>query len=61
MTLPQKKRLANNLRCDYYLPRGIVILKEQDKMTLQNPGSIRTGKEQMIRGGVSLIRETRQS
>ena len=48
-----KTCLANNLRCDYYLSRGIVILKEQDKMTLQNPGSICTGKEQMIRGGVS--------
>ena len=38
---------------DFYLPRGIVILKEKDSIILQNPGSIRTGKEQMLRGGVS--------
>ena len=28
-------------------------MKEQDKVVLQNPGNIRTGKEQMLRGGIS--------
>ena len=35
------------------MPRGVVIIKEQDGIILQNPGSIRTGKEQMLRGGIS--------
>lgn len=34
-------------------PRGIVILKEQDQIVMQNPGSIRAGKAQMLRGGIS--------
>ena len=38
---------------DFYLPRGIVVLKERNKIIMQNPGSIRTGKDQMLRGGVS--------
>lgn len=49
-----REALANCIvNTDFYLPRGIVILKEQDKVVLQNPGSIRTGKEQMLRGGIS--------
>ena len=38
---------------DYFLPRGVVIKKDADQVILENPGSIRTGKEQMLRGGIS--------
>ena len=49
-----REALANCIvNTDFYLPQGIVILKEQNKVVLQNPGSIRTGKEQMLRGGIS--------
>ena len=34
-------------------PRGIVILKDLDKITIENPGSIITGKLQMLKGGIS--------
>ena len=36
-----------------YLPRGIVIRKDADSIVMENPGSIRTGKEQMLKGGIS--------
>lgn len=49
-----REALANCIvNTDFYLPRGIVILKERDQIVLQNPGSIRTGKTQMLRGGIS--------
>ena len=49
-----REALANCIvNTDFYLPRGIVILKEADKIVMQNPGSIRTGKAQMLRGGIS--------
>jgi predicted HTH transcriptional regulator len=38
---------------DYFLPRGVVVKKEEDVVTIENPGSIRTGKKQMLRGGIS--------
>ena len=38
---------------DYFLPCGVVIKKEEDKLVMENPGSIRTGKKQMLRGGIS--------
>ena len=41
------------VNADFYLPRGIVILKDRNQVELQNPGSIRTGKKQMLRGGIS--------
>ena len=31
----------------------VVIKKEDDKLVIENPGSIRTGKKQMLRGGIS--------
>ena len=31
----------------------MVIKKEDDKLVIENPGSIRTGKKQMLRGGIS--------
>ena len=38
---------------DYYGTRGVVIKKDQDRIIFENPGYIRTGKEQMRRGGES--------
>jgi predicted HTH transcriptional regulator len=38
---------------DYFLPRGVVIRKESGVLTIENPGSVRTGKKQMLRGGIS--------
>ena len=34
-------------------PRGIVIRKDADSIVMENPGSIRTGKAQMLKGGIS--------
>lgn len=49
-----REALANCLiNTDFYLPRGVVILKDQNQIVMQNPGSIRTGKDQMLRGGIS--------
>ncbi len=49
-----REALANCLiNADYYGVRGVVIKKEQDKLILENPGYIRTGKEQMRMGGES--------
>ncbi len=49
-----REALANCLiNTDYYGVRGVVIKKEQDKLILENPGYIRTGKEQMRKGGES--------
>ena len=49
-----REALANCLvNTDFYLPRGVVIKKDNDKLILENPGYIRTGKVQMQRGGES--------
>ncbi|MCI8638099.1 MAG: AAA family ATPase [Coprococcus sp.] len=49
-----REALANCLvNTDYYLPQAVVIKVEPGKITLENPGSIRTGKRQMIKGGIS--------
>jgi len=49
-----REALANCLvNADFYGVRGIVIRKEPDKLILENPGYIRTGKKQMRIGGVS--------
>ncbi len=49
-----REALANCLvNTDFYLPRGIVIKKEQDIIVMENPGGIRTGKKQMLKGGIS--------
>lgn len=49
-----REALVNCLvNADFYIPRGLVILREPGKIELQNPGNIRTGKEQMLRGGIS--------
>ena len=52
-----REALANCIvNADFYLPRGLVILKECNKIVMQNPGSIRTGKKQMLHGGISYSR-----
>ena len=49
-----REALANCLvNTDFFVPRGVVIRKEQDKIILENPGYIRTGKDQMLKGGIS--------
>lgn len=49
-----REALANCLiNADYYGTRGVVIKKDQDRIIFENPGYIRTGKEQMRRGGES--------
>ena len=49
-----REALANCIaNADFNFPRGIVILKDPDKITIENPGSIITGKPQMLKGGIS--------
>ena len=49
-----REALANCLvNTDFFLPRGIVIRKDADSIIMENPGSIRTGKKQMLKGGIS--------
>ncbi len=49
-----REALANCLiNADYYGTRGVVIKKDQDQIIFENPGYIRTGKEQMRKGGES--------
>lgn len=49
-----REALANCLvNTDFYLPRGVVIRKDADSIIMENPGSIRTGKKQMLKGGIS--------
>ena len=49
-----REALANCLiNADYYGRSGVVIRKEPDCIIIENPGDVRTGKEQMLRGGVS--------
>ena len=49
-----REALANCLvNTDFYVPRGIVIRKDEDSIIMENPGSIRTGKAQMLKGGIS--------
>lgn len=49
-----REALANCLvNTDFYIPRGVVIKKDNDKLVLENPGYIRTGKIQMRRSGES--------
>ena len=49
-----REALVNCLvNTDYFLSCGVVIKKEEDRLVMENPGSIRTGKKQMLRGGIS--------
>ena len=48
-----REALANCLaNTDFYLPRGVVIKKDADSIIMENPGSIRTGKRQMLSGQI---------
>jgi len=49
-----REALANCLiNADFYGSCGVVVKKEVDKIVFENPGYIRTGKEQMCLSGVS--------
>ena len=49
-----REALANCLvNTDFYFQRGIVIRKDAESIIMENPGSIRTGKAQMLKGGIS--------
>jgi len=49
-----REALVNCLvNADYYEPRGVVVEKYPDKITLRNPGTAIVGKAQMLRGGES--------
>ena len=49
-----REALVNCLvNADYYLPQGVVVRNETASLIIENPGSIRTGKKQMLKGGIS--------
>ena len=49
-----REALVNCLvNADFYLPQGIVIKKDVKSLVIENPGSIRIGKKQMLLGGIS--------
>lgn len=49
-----REALANCLvNTDFFIARGIVIKKDRNCIILENPGYIRTGREQMLKGGIS--------
>ena len=49
-----REALANCMaNADFNFPRGIVILKSPNEIIIENPGSIITGKAQMLKGGIS--------
>lgn len=46
--------MANCLvNTDFYVVCGVVIKKNQDSIVMENPGYVRTGKCQMLKGGIS--------
>lgn len=49
-----REALVNCLvNADFYIPQGIVIKKNVKSLIIENPGSIRIGKKQMLLGGIS--------
>ena len=49
-----REALVNCLvNADFYLPQGIIIKKDIKSLVIENPGSIRIGKKQMLIGGIS--------
>ncbi len=49
-----REALANCLiNADFFGKYGVVIKKEIDTLTIENPGYIRVGKKQMLQGGLS--------
>lgn len=54
-----REALANCLiNADYYGPRGLVIVRKKDSITLSNPGSFRIALEDARSGGLSDPRNT---
>ena len=53
-----REALANCLiNADFYGTRGVVIKKAQDRIIFENPGYMRTDKEQMRRGGIWFLKQ----
>ena len=49
-----REALANCIiNTDFYGKFGVIIIKQEDRLILENPGYIRLGKEQMRKGGRS--------
>ena len=49
-----REALVNCLvNADFYLPQGVVIKKDINSLIIENPGNIRTGRSQMLKGGIS--------
>lgn len=49
-----REALANCIaNADFNFSRGIVIVKKSASLVIENPGSIITGKAQMLKGGIS--------
>lgn len=49
-----REALANCIvNTDFFVSRGIVIRKDDEKIVIENPGYIRTVKDQMLKGGIS--------
>lgn len=49
-----REALTNCLiNTDYYLPQAVVVKVDSEKIIFENPGSVRTGKKQMLKGGIS--------
>lgn len=49
-----REALVNCLvNTDFYQPWNVIIEKYPDKITFANPGTIITGKDQMLKGGIS--------
>lgn len=49
-----REALANCLvNTDFFFPRGVVIKKTEQSIVFENPGSVRTGTDQMLKGGIS--------
>ena len=52
-----REALANCLvNADYLLPASVVVKKYPDRIVFSNPGTIRPGRKQMLRGGLSMPR-----
>lgn len=49
-----REALANCLvNTDFFVARGVVIKKDASAIVMENPGYIRTGRDQMLKGGIS--------
>ena len=41
------------MNTDFYVPRGIVIRKDEETIVMENTGKYQNWKEQMLKGGIS--------